>query len=54
MSAQLGPDGRRRSLLYSPDARFYAQLNIGLDQLYVDVATRRAPAARAARDLSRF
>ena len=34
LSAQLGPDGRRRNALYSPDARFYLTLSVGLDQLY--------------------
>ena len=34
LSAQIGPDGRRRNVLYSPDARFYLTLNVWLDQLY--------------------
>jgi hypothetical protein len=38
LTAQLGPDGRRRSVFYSPDARFYATLNIGLDHLYGSLA----------------
>ena len=38
LTAQLGPDGRRRSVLYSPDARFYATLSIGLDHLYSDLS----------------
>ena len=54
VTAQLAPDGRRRSLFYSPDARFYAQLNIGLDQLYAGVAAQRTSGSRASRDLSRF
>jgi len=44
LSAQIAPDGRRRSVFYSPDARFYAQLNIGLDQLYLGVSPRHSPA----------
>ncbi len=34
LTAQLGPDGRRRSVFYSPDATFFATLSVGLDQLY--------------------
>jgi hypothetical protein len=34
LTAQLGPDGRRRSLFYSPEATFFATLSVGLDQLY--------------------
>lgn len=40
LTAQLGPDGRRRSVFYSPDATFYATLNVGLDQLYSDLSRR--------------
>jgi hypothetical protein len=54
VTAQLGPDGRRRSVFYSPDARFYAQLTIGLDQLYGAVASRGSTRSRASRDLSLF
>jgi hypothetical protein len=54
LTDQLGPDGRRRSVFYSPDAHFYAQLNVGLDQLYVGVAQHRSPANRASGDLHRF
>ncbi len=38
LTAQLGPDGRRRSVFYSPDATFYATLNVGLDHLYTSLA----------------
>lgn len=48
LSTQLAPDGRRRSVFYSPDARFFAQLNIGLDQLYVG-ASEGAKASSGAR-----
>jgi hypothetical protein len=54
LTDQTGPDGRRRSVFYSPDARFYAQLNVGLDQLYVGVAQRRSAANNASRDLHNF
>lgn len=47
---QLGPDGRRRGVFYSPDARFYLTLNVGLDQLYTDVAHGKTQNASAARD----
>jgi len=33
-SAQLGPDGQRRSLFYSPDAVFSANLIVSLDAIY--------------------
>jgi hypothetical protein len=54
LTDQLGPDGRRRSVFYSPDARLYAQLNVGLDQLYVGVTQRRSSAATASRGLLNF
>lgn len=38
LATQLAPDGRRRSLFYSPDARFYLTLNVYLDHLYVKLA----------------
>ena len=50
VSAQLGPDGRRRSALYSPDARFYLTLNVGVDQLYSDLARGKSQNAGLARD----
>jgi hypothetical protein len=40
LTAQIGPDGRRRSVFYSPDARFYATLSVGLDHLYSDLSHR--------------
>jgi len=54
LTAQLGPDGRRRGVFYSPDARFYAQLNVGLDQLYVGVSQRSSRHARAGRGVHQF
>ncbi len=47
---QLGPDGRRRGVFYSPDARFYLTLNVGVDQLYSDLARGKRQAAGLARD----
>ncbi|HEX3775544.1 MAG TPA: hypothetical protein VHV51_13825 [Polyangiaceae bacterium] len=46
LTAQLGPDGTRRSVFYSPDARFYATLNVGLDHLYGSLAHRSEQASR--------
>jgi len=48
LTAQLGPDGRRRSVFYSPDARFYATLSIGLDHLYGSLAYRAQQSASLA------
>ncbi len=45
LTAQLGPDGRRRSVFYSPDATFYATLSVGLDQLYTGLASRNRQTA---------
>jgi len=52
LSPQIGPDGRRRSVFYSPDARFYAQVSVGLDQLY-GAAVHRPKPHLAARSSSR-
>jgi len=38
LTAQLGPDGRRRGVFYSPDARFYGTLSVSLDHLYSDLS----------------
>lgn len=46
LAAQLGPDGRRRSVFYSADATFYATLNVGLDQLYKGLSHRDRRSAR--------
>jgi len=54
LTAQIGPDGRRRSLLYSPDARFFAVLNVGLDQLYAGATHGRSSSARAPRAVHNF
>ena len=34
LALQLGPDGKRRSPLYSPDARFYFTLSANLDKIF--------------------
>ena len=48
LASQLGPDGRRRSIFYSPDARFYLTLNVYLDQLYVDLSPNKRQNASVA------
>ncbi len=48
LTAQLGPDGRRRSVFYSPDARFYATLSVSLDHAYSSLTHRDAQTASAA------
>ncbi len=50
LATQLAPDGRRRSLLYSPDARFYLTLNVYLDHLYVDLSPGRRQSASVANE----
>jgi hypothetical protein len=53
LTAQLGPDGRRRGVFSSPDARFFATLELGLDHLYRNVSARgRQSARRASETLS--
>lgn len=37
VTLQLGSDGQRRNILYSPDARVFASLILHLDQLYTDL-----------------
>ncbi len=49
LTSQLGPDGRRRSVFYSPDARFYATLNVGLDHVYGSFAHKNEQSASNAR-----
>ena len=48
LTAQIGPDGRRRNVLYSPDARFYLTLSVGLDQLYSGLTHRDRQSAMSA------
>jgi hypothetical protein len=38
ITAQLAPDGQRRGLLWSPDAKFYLSVELRLDTLYTTVA----------------
>jgi hypothetical protein len=46
ITSQIGPDGRRRSAFWSPDAKFYLTLELRVDGLYQ--AVRRPPAQRTA------
>jgi hypothetical protein len=48
VSLQLGPDGQRRNVLYSPDARFFASVALQLDQVY-DASASTVPAREQAR-----
>jgi hypothetical protein len=48
LTAQLGPDGRRRGVFYSPDARFYGTLSVSLDHMYSDLSHRDPQSASAA------
>ncbi|HET9958763.1 MAG TPA: hypothetical protein VFQ61_29925 [Polyangiaceae bacterium] len=47
IAAQLGEDGQRRSLFYSPWARFYVSLGVTLDAAYRAASGRRPPPAAA-------
>jgi hypothetical protein len=38
LATQLGPDGQRRNVLYSPDARFLFSIQLKLDQFYEAVS----------------
>jgi len=50
LATQLAPDGRRRSIFYSPDARLYLTLSVYLDHLYVNLAPHRRESASAANE----
>jgi hypothetical protein len=41
VTLQLGPDGTRRNVLYSPDSRFLLGMSMHLDELYRTAAGRR-------------
>src|SRR4029434_3960648 len=41
LTLQLGPDGQRRNILYSPDARVYLAVTAHLDELYKTVSGSR-------------
>ena len=48
LALQLGPDGRRRNMFYSPAARFRLAITMHLDELYQTAAKRRHRPARVA------
>jgi hypothetical protein len=47
LALQLGPDGKRRSPLYSPDARFYFTLSANLDKIFAPEPAKPNANARA-------
>jgi hypothetical protein len=49
VAPQLGPDGQRRTLFYSPEAQFYLGLSLSLDALYLRASGRRASSEVALR-----
>ena len=49
VAPQLGPDGQRRTLFYSPEAQFYLGLALSLDALYLRASGRRASSEVALR-----
>jgi len=50
LATQLAPDGRRRSVFYSPDARFYLTLTAYLDQVYVHLLPGKQQSASVANE----
>jgi hypothetical protein len=52
INAALGPDGQRRTLLWSPEAKFYLSAELRLDTTY-SLATRRAAPEQAPRSAQR-
>jgi hypothetical protein len=47
LALQLGPDGKRRSPFYSPDARFYLTLSANLDKIVTPEPDKATPSAQA-------
>lgn len=45
---QLGPDGQRRDILWSPEARFFFTVTGNLDAIYEALASKPAPSTTAA------
>jgi hypothetical protein len=48
VTRQLGEDGQRRSVFYSPEAKFYLAAELGLDKAYESVTARRTKTIAAA------
>ncbi|MCC6557512.1 MAG: hypothetical protein IT372_31560, partial [Polyangiaceae bacterium] len=46
-TTQLGEDGQRRNMFYSPDAQFYLDITANLDAIYTKATRRNAPRASA-------
>lgn len=55
LTSQVGPDGQRRNIFYSPDARVYTTFVANLDELYLTAtgARRSAKAPAPPRRLAR-
>lgn len=51
LAPQLGADGKRRSLFYSPEARGYLTVTIALDELALTASGRRVPTSRSVSSL---
>jgi hypothetical protein len=49
LSEQIGPDGMRRSPLWSPDSRFFVTMTGNLDAIYRRFAHAQPPTQTAAR-----
>jgi len=47
LAPQLGADGQRRSIFYSPDARGYLTVTLALDELFLTASGRRIPTSRS-------
>lgn len=45
---QLGPDGQRRGVIWSPDARFFLTVTGNLDSIYESLASKPAPPTNTA------
>ena len=46
-AGQIGPEGTRRNVLYSPEARFYLSLATHIDEVYLSASGRREAARRS-------
>jgi hypothetical protein len=53
LTTQLGPDGQRRNILYSPDARVYATLVAHLDEIYLTATGANEAPATNTRQIAR-
>jgi hypothetical protein len=49
LAPQIGPDGQRRNIFYSPDARVYLTFVAKLDEIYLSATGTRPPEPKTAR-----